>query len=207
MLTISVSNIKGGSGKTTIATNVAAWCAARGLRTALGDLDPQHGALGWLARRPADRPKIAGYDLDAGEDVAPKKLDVLVVDGVAAMRRKDSRDLVRDCDCLLIPVLPSILDEDGTRRYLDQIDDLKPVRKGKRRIGFVANRVRLRSHASTRLNAFLAAHDFPTVASLRETGLYTDAALRGLGIGEMTGRRAEPYQAEWVPLLDFLLAG
>ncbi|MEZ5666703.1 MAG: ParA family protein [Alphaproteobacteria bacterium] len=205
MLTISVSNIKGGSGKTTIATTLAAFCAGRGLRTGLADIDPQRGSLSWLARRPADAAAIRGFDMADGELDAPRKLDVLVVDGVAAMKRKLTRDLVADCDCLLIPVLPSILDEDGTRRFLEQIAPLKQVRKGKRRIGFIANRLRARSTLNARLDAFLAAHPYPVVARLRETSLYGAAAAEGLGIGELADRRARTYRNEWDSLLEFAL--
>lgn len=206
MLTISVSNIKGGSGKTTVATSLAAWIAGRGLKTGLADLDRQHGSLGWLGRRPKEAAAIRGIDMTDGMADAPRKLDVLVVDGVAAMRGKLTKDVVAESDCILIPVLPSILDEDGTRRFLQQIADLKPVRKGKRRIGFIANRVRPRTHAAARLDAFLAAQPYPTIARLRESSLYASAALGGLGIGEMPGQRAAPFQEEWGPILDFALA-
>jgi chromosome partitioning protein len=206
MLTISVSNIKGGSGKTTVATSLAAWCAGRGLRTALADLDRQRGSLSWLARRGGDLPEIRGIDMTDGFEDAPRKLDVMVVDGVAAQRGKVTRDVVEDSDCLLIPVLPSILDEDGTRRFLDQIAQLKQIRKGKRRVAFIANRVKPRTHAAARLEAFLAAQPYPTVAHLRESSLYTTAALGGLGIGEIPGQRAAPFRDEWSPILDFALA-
>lgn len=41
MLTILVINSKGGSGKTTLTTNLAAYYASRQLRTAIIDYDPQ----------------------------------------------------------------------------------------------------------------------------------------------------------------------
>src|SRR4029077_11603935 len=41
MQTILVANPKGGSGKTTVATNVAGWLAGKRQRVALADLDPQ----------------------------------------------------------------------------------------------------------------------------------------------------------------------
>ena len=52
MQTILVANPKGGSGKTTLATNVAGWLAGKRQRVLLTDLDPQQSATQWLARRP-----------------------------------------------------------------------------------------------------------------------------------------------------------
>ena len=45
---IVVLNTKGGSGKTTLATNLAAYYAATGRRVALMDLDPQGSSMLWL---------------------------------------------------------------------------------------------------------------------------------------------------------------
>ena len=60
MQKILVANPKGGSGKTTVATNVAGWLAGKRQRVALADHDPQRSATEWLARRPALFPAIAG---------------------------------------------------------------------------------------------------------------------------------------------------
>ena len=48
MRVITVSNFKGGVGKTTTAVNLAALCARRGLRTLLVDLDPQASATDYF---------------------------------------------------------------------------------------------------------------------------------------------------------------
>ena len=63
MLTIAVINQKGGSGKTTTATNLAAvWGRERAARTLLVDLDPQFAATRHLGYRPADLPATL-YDV------------------------------------------------------------------------------------------------------------------------------------------------
>ena len=49
MRTILVLNSKGGSGKTTIATNLAGYYASSGAAVALADFDPQGSSLDWLA--------------------------------------------------------------------------------------------------------------------------------------------------------------
>ncbi|HVJ29720.1 MAG TPA: ParA family protein, partial [Gammaproteobacteria bacterium] len=45
---ILVTNAKGGCGKSTIATSLAAYFASEGYATALADFDPQGSALSWL---------------------------------------------------------------------------------------------------------------------------------------------------------------
>ena len=60
MKRIIVLNPKGGSGKTTLATNLAANFAYAGFRPALMDLDPQGSSMRWLKKRPKDRAPVHG---------------------------------------------------------------------------------------------------------------------------------------------------
>ena len=56
MLRVLVTNIKGGCGKTTIATNLAAAFAAGGFATGLAEVDRQRSSLSWLKLRNGDAP-------------------------------------------------------------------------------------------------------------------------------------------------------
>ncbi|NLA68108.1 MAG: ParA family protein, partial [Gammaproteobacteria bacterium] len=51
MKTVLVASSKGGAGKTTIATHLAAQAAVDGLRTAIIDADPQQSSTRWAERR------------------------------------------------------------------------------------------------------------------------------------------------------------
>ncbi|HHH42709.1 MAG TPA: ParA family protein, partial [Gammaproteobacteria bacterium] len=51
MLRIAVMNTKGGCGKTTVATNLASYCASRGCGTVLRDYDRQASSTRWLRAR------------------------------------------------------------------------------------------------------------------------------------------------------------
>ena len=51
MKTVLVASSKGGVGKTTIATHLAAQAALDGHRTVLVDADPQHSSTRWAERR------------------------------------------------------------------------------------------------------------------------------------------------------------
>lgn len=62
MLTISVLNQKGGAGKTTLATNLAAAAHLAGRRTTLLDLDRQGSAFDWYSAR-KDGSKLDGLSV------------------------------------------------------------------------------------------------------------------------------------------------
>ena len=60
MQRILVLNPKGGSGKTTIATNLASYFAISGDRPLLQDNDPHGSSTRWLKKRKPDQPFIHG---------------------------------------------------------------------------------------------------------------------------------------------------
>lgn len=72
MLTVLVANIKGGCGKTTIATHLAAAFATAGQNTLLADVDRQKSSLGWVDRRPADAAPLTGLDWSKDLATPPK---------------------------------------------------------------------------------------------------------------------------------------
>ena len=59
---IVVLNPKGGCGKSTLVTNIAACYAQRGPMPTIMDYDPQGSTMGWLDRRSAELPPIDGRD-------------------------------------------------------------------------------------------------------------------------------------------------
>lgn len=67
MITVLVANMKGGSGKTTIATNLAAAYADGGRTTVLADADRQQSGLRWILDRPAIA--VAGHRRQLGQAV------------------------------------------------------------------------------------------------------------------------------------------
>ncbi len=51
MAVVVIINRKGGCGKSTLATYIAAYFACQGVPVTLGDLDPQQSATTWLVHR------------------------------------------------------------------------------------------------------------------------------------------------------------
>lgn len=118
MQKIVVLNPKGGSGKTTIATNLASYFAVEGLRPTLMDMDIQGSSTHWLSKRGKDQPlihSIAAFERNTGLTRSfatrlPLDTQRLVVDTPAAVEPQKLPDLTRNATAVLVPVLPSDID-------------------------------------------------------------------------------------------------
>lgn len=200
-----VINPKGGCGKTTIATTLATAFANTGFSTLLADCDRQGSSRTWLKRRPETAAPVVAADWSG--DIAPKdtkKFDRVVIDAPAALRRKDVAELVKFADAILMPIMPSVFDEIQGKRFLTMLDRLKPIRKGKRAVALVDNRLKLRSLAARQLEAYHERIDRAPVARLRDSQFYPIAASKGLGLFDYHSQRARELATDWQPLLRFV---
>jgi chromosome partitioning protein len=204
VLRILVVNAKGGCGKTTIATQLAAALAAAGHRTTLADADRQRSSLNWLARRPPRTVLIAGLDWTKDVSAPVRRTDRLVVDAGPGQRGKRVAELVKAADLVVLPVLPSIFDETATRRFLERLESIGSIAKGRKPLAVVGNRIRANTRAAERLEKFFGGLGHPIVARLRDSQLYADAAVKGLSLFDAPGKRARELCGDWVPLLDFV---
>jgi chromosome partitioning protein len=204
MLSVLVGNIKGGCGKTTIATHLAAAFAGQGFKTVIGDCDRQRSSLNWLRRRKPSLPAIAGLDWSKAVDEPSKDTQRLVIDAPAAMRHKAVEELILLADVVVVPVLPGAFDEDATAHFLAKLAEVKVVRKNKRVVAVVGNRLRLGTKASAHLDTFFGGLGFPVVARLRDSQIYPGLAAEGASLMDSTLRRAKEYLPEWQPLLDLV---
>ncbi|NFV79028.1 AAA family ATPase [Magnetospirillum aberrantis] len=204
MLSVLVGNIKGGCGKTTIATHLASAFAQRGLKTAIADCDRQRSSLNWLRRRGETAAPVMGVDWSKDLGDPPKGIERLIIDAPAAMHHKDVEDLIRVADVVVVPVLPGAFDEDATQHFLKKLSEVKAVRKNKRVVAIVGNRLRLGTKASEQLDGFFASLGFPVVARLRDSQIYPNLAAVGSSVLEAGDRRARDYASEWTPLLALL---
>ncbi|MEJ2646106.1 MAG: ParA family protein [Gammaproteobacteria bacterium] len=205
MRKILVLNAKGGSGKSTVATNLAAHYAQQGEHVVLADFDPQRSSLDWLAARPPHYAPVHG--LAAADGDMPRAVpgaSYMIMDAPAAVRGKELKALVRRTQTIVIPVLPSPMDTRAAAHFIAELLTVGRVSREKTRLAVVANRVREHTLAYQALERFLKSLGIPFVATLRDTQNYVRAAERGLGIFELAPSLVSHDLEQWQPLLKWL---
>ena len=208
MQTVLVANRKGGVGKTMIAVTLAAAFANRGERVALADADRQQSARAWLGRRPGDAARIRSLDWSKSADIGehPKKLDWLIIDAPGSLKGSKAEALIAHARAVLVPVQPSMFDENATRGFLADIEDIKRVQKGKASVLVIANRIRARSRAAATLGAFLDDVGHTPLTSLSERSAYGELAGMGLSIFDRQLAALKPIKEQWSPIFDMIEA-
>ena len=212
MQTILILNPKGGSGKTTLATNLAANLAVSGNRPALMDLDQQGSSMRWLAKRPNEQAQvygISGYGNSAAVTRSwqlrvPQDCNPLIIDTPAALKTHGLPELTRGADIILVPVMPSDIDIHAAAKCITDLLIVAKIKRSDERIGIVANRVRSNTLVSKSLMRFLGSLDIPLVATLRDSQNYVRAAESGIGIFEMPDWRVRGDLDEWRSLTRWL---
>ncbi|CAG0124971.1 Chromosome-partitioning ATPase Soj [Rhodocyclaceae bacterium] len=201
MRAILIANPKGGSGKTTLSTNIAGYLAARGQRVLMLDLDRQKSAEQWLASRPSILPKIGVLRAAAGKST---EADWLVIDSPAGLHGKNLEHALKLVHKVIVPIAPSLFDIQASREFLETLSQEKAVRKGKIFVGVVGMRMAPRTRAAITLEQFIAGLDLPVLAYLRETQAYVNAAFEGKTLFDLPHHLAERELEQWAYLLNWL---
>lgn len=201
MKAILIANPKGGSGKTTLSTNIAGYLASRGQRVAILDLDRQKSATQWMANRPRNLPAIELMQSDVEKD-AP--LDTLVIDSPAGLHGKNLEHALKLVHRVIVPIAPSAFDIQASRDFLEVLHHEKMVRKGKIFIGVVGMRMDPRTRAALTLEQFLKGLDLPVLAYLREAQAYVNAAFEGKTLFDLPPSLAQRELEQWAYLLNWL---
>jgi chromosome partitioning protein len=213
MQRIVVLNPKGGSGKTTIAINLASYLASRGHTPVLMDFDPQGSSLRWVKKRkPAQAPihVIAAFEKDTRTTRAfqlrvPEDATHVIVDTPAALESRQLPEMTRDADKIIVPVLPSDIDIHACSRCVGDLLLVAKIRRQDDRLGVIANRVRRNTLTYQALIRFLHTLGVPIVATLRDSQNYVRAAELGVGVHEMKSYVASDDIEQWTPLVEWLL--
>lgn len=206
MKTVLVASSKGGVGKTTIATHLAAHAALEGLRTVLVDADPQHSSTRWAERRAELESAVLPLDgtKKSWAKHVPEDTQRIVIDAPAGATVDSLEGFLEDAESLVVPVLPSTLDIDATVGFLNGIARHPRVRRGQLRVGLVGNRLRPWTNASQQALELLRQWPYPVVAELRDSQAYVVLVGLGRSLFDYHSQNVREHQEDWAPLLKWV---
>jgi len=196
MRTLLVANPKGGSGKTTLATNLAGYLAASGHRVGILDLDRQRSATQWLAMRDPALPVIEASHVGGH--------DWLVIDSPAGLHGKNLERALKLAEKVLVPIAPSMFDMAASNDFLDLLKTEREVRRGKTFVGLVGMRIDPRTRAGLTVQEYLEGLGLPVLAYLRYAQSYVAAAFEGKSLFDLPPYLAERELEQWTYLIDWL---
>jgi chromosome partitioning protein len=204
MTVIAVVGNKGGTGKTTLALNLAAGLGRRG-SVVLLDADPQQSAYQWRLigdERPGLPAVIAAaHGLETTVAALRGVHEHVVIDCPPSIKAPQTEHALRLADRALIPVQPSPMDLWATASLARIIDGLRPDNPGLRAL-IVMSQVEPRTTLSRLLPEAVAELDLPMAATaLRRRSIHRHCVLEGRTVYQ-AGRRGADAAAE----IDTLIA-
>lgn len=206
MITV-VGGTKGGTGKSTVATNLAVMLAGQGRDVLLVDADRQESATLFTNMRNQVRPGGAGYTCVAlagravGTEVrrlAPKYQDVVIDTGGSDIACQ--RAALSLCDVYLVPFAPRSFDVWTLEKVAALVEEARAVNPGLRAYAFLnrADAAGADNEAAAEiLKAEPALRFIPAALGNRKS--YAKAANGGLGVVEL--RPKDPKAVEEIETL------
>ena len=208
MKTVLVASSKGGVGKTTVATHLAAQAALSGQKTVIIDADPQGSSTRWAERRAGLDSAVLPIDGASRHKSAwkliPEGTDRVVVDAPAGAHPDALETYLEHAEAVVVPVLPSALDIDATVPFLNALAKHPRVRRGQLRVGLVGNRLRPWTNASQQALDLLSQWPYPVVAQLRDSQAYVMLVGLGRSLFDYNSQQVRDHQGDWQPLLKWL---
>ncbi|WP_043703289.1 AAA family ATPase [Methylobacterium sp. 4-46] len=206
MITV-VGGTKGGSGKSTVATNLAIMLAAAGRDVLLVDADDQETSTDFTNLREATRPGGAGYTCVAltgpavrtgVQRLAPKHAHVIIDTG--GRDTVSQRAALSVCQTYLVPFAPRSFDVWTLDKVAGLVDEARAVNPSLRALAFI-NRADARGNENAEAAELIrtkpALEFVPAALGTRKA--YANAAASGLAVTEL--RPQDPKASEEIAAL------
>lgn len=197
--TIAVLNQKGGSGKTTLATNLAHAFQLTGRNVLLVDADPQGSARDWSEASEGGICPVVGLDRETLARDLPaitESYGRIVIDGPPQIARI-SAAAVTVADIVLIPVQPSPYDVWSCADLVDIVEARQSIMNGRPLAAFVISRAITNTKLSGEASAALEGYGLPVLRArtTQRVAYPTTAATGSTVFDDPTGPAAGEIKA------------
>ena len=187
---ISIVNLKGGAGKTTLATNLV-FALSRKAKTLLIDTDMQRSASIWYNVRESVNDNFSVISI--AEDASlkfKKQYEHIIIDG-APQSDRISAICIYAADLVIIPVMPSPYDLWATASILERVKTTQEIQPDKKAY-FVLNRVNDQAAISRETAEALESLGCPIFKTrLHSRVVYADSAASGQSVLESGNAKAK----------------
>lgn len=207
---ISVLNIKGGVGKTTVATNLAVGISKTGKSVLLIDTDTQGSAVSWRGEREDDKAPITVISLSSAAALRKQiigfrdSFDCVIIDGSPHVDALAAVSIAAS-DLVILPVGPSPLDIWATAKMVTQIEDAQIINPGIK-ARFIINKFNKVTLLSKETRAVLEEFTVPVLnTTLGNRVAYADTMTSGMSALEWTDPKAKDEVRQFVnEVLDLI---
>jgi chromosome partitioning protein len=133
-MVISVTNLKGGVGKTTVSVNIAVGLALKDYSVCLVDSDrEQRSATEWRDNRTVVSPQITVVSVSEKQFTSEikalrDKFDIVLIDGVPQLSEL-AQYTIGVSDLVIIPITPSLIDYRGFETFYKKYKEIKTMKE------------------------------------------------------------------------------
>lgn len=196
MKVLAVLNQKGGSGKTTIATQLARGLQLAGHTVLLVDSDQQGSARDWRAVDEDNPVPVIGLDrptLDRDlKNVSDKEF--VVIDG-SPQATSLALSAIKAADFVLIPVQPSPYDVWATNDLVDLVKQRIEMTDGKLKAAFVVSRAIQNTNIGKEVGAVLLDYGLPVLETkIMQRVCYPNSASLGKTVFDTEAENSNAVQ-------------
>lgn len=194
---ISITNLKGGVGKSTMTQNIAVCFAHKGAKVCIADTDKkQHTSIKWSGQREEELVSIPVFGVTEGEALVKnvkalqKEYDHVFIDGTPILEELASWTVLAS-DMVIIPTLPSPSDIWSLQEFKIRLDQIRAM--GTNIPAFLL----INKHSSNRnldkeINTAVSDFEMGLLSTkIRDRVAYKEAMLEGLGVVEYKDKKAK----------------
>lgn len=193
---ISSLTLKGGSGKSTIALNLAVGFARKKNKVLVIDTDRQQSLSNWSEARPKEKVKIEVISISEPELLQEKvktfgHYDIIIIDGTPAICEMATVSAAIS-DLVLFPISPSMFDIWAAGSIMTRVAEVQKVAPDIK-TAIVANKMVTRSKQATKLLEALGEIDehYVFTSTLGNRVAYSDSVAAGLSVLEWSDPKAK----------------